>query len=398
MTMSVRVALIESILREVRTVLRSPWDIAMFIVMPVIWCLLIAGLFGQGMIRDVPVGVVNLDHQPESIELETKLDALPSVKLVSYDSPLEAQKALKRSDIYAYLTIPDRWLDRSGKPDASSLELYFPKSLYAIATTLELDIKQALLAFQKENLVKLAQTAGLNEKQAKRATELISVHSITLGNIAFNFQAYILPTLIPGILHLGLALALASRLLAEWHDKKVKLWLDVAQGSPLIAFLGKALPWWILYTFYGFVYIAVMTGYLGWWVQGSLLLWLIGLAFFMAVMTLLPLFLIGVFMPLGWVIVLSCTVGYIAPIFPYTGFSYPLDSMAEPVQWLAMTFPLTHYFHFQGQEWILNAPLTSSLYTLGKLVIFALLWFGVGFALFKKRIAQEVAGENEVRS
>lgn len=396
--MSVRVALIESICREVLTVLRSPWDIAMFIVMPVIWCLLIAGLFGQGMIRDVPVGVVNLDHQPESIELETKLDALPSVKLVSYDSPLEAQKALKRSDIYAYLTIPDRWLDRSGKPDASSLELYFPKSLYAIATTLELDIKQALLAFQKENLVKLAQTAGLNEKQAKRATELIGVHSITLGNIAFNFQAYILPTLIPGILHLGLALALASRLLAEWHDKKVKLWLDVAKGSPLIAFLGKAIPWWILYTFYGFVYIAVMTGYLGWWVQGSLLLWLIGLAFFMAVMTLLPLFLIGVFMPLGWVIVLSCTVGYIAPIFPYTGFSYPLDSMAEPVQWLAMTFPLTHYFHFQGQEWILNAPLTSSLYTLGKLAIFALLWFGVGFALFKKRIAQEVAGENEVRS
>lgn len=370
----------------------------MFIVMPVIWCLLIAGLFGQGMIRDVPVGVVNLDHQPESIELEAKLDALPSVKLVSYDSPLEAQKALKRSDIYAYLTLPDRWLDRSGKPDASSLELYFPKSLYAIATTLELDIKQALLAFQKENLVKLAQTAGLNEKQAKRATELIGVHSITLGNIAFNFQAYILPTLIPGILHLGLALALASRLLAEWHDKKVKLWLDVAKGSPLIAFFGKAIPWWILYTFYGFVYIAIMTGYLGWWVQGSLLLWLIGLAFFMAVMTLLPLFLIGVFMPLGWVIVLSCTVGYIAPIFPYTGFSYPLDSMAEPVQWLAMTFPLTHYFHFQGQEWILNAPLTSSLYTLGKLAIFALLWFGVGFALFKKRIAQEVAGENEVRS
>ena len=396
--MAIRVALIESIRREVEAVLKSPWDVAMFVVMPVIWCLLIAGLFGQGMIRDVPVGVVNLDHQPESIELEAKLDALPSVKLVSYDSPLEAQKALKRSDIYAYLTIPDRWLDRSGKPDASSLELYFPKSLYAIATTLELDIKQALLAFQKENLVKLAQTAGLNEKQAKRATELIGVHSITLGNIAFNFQAYILPTLIPGILHLGLALALASRLLAEWHDKKVKLWLDVAKGSPLIAFLGKAIPWWILYTFYGFIYIAVMTGYLGWWVQGSLLLWLIGLAFFMAVMTLLPLFLIGVFMPLGWVIVLSCTVGYIAPIFPYTGFSYPLDSMAEPVQWLAMTFPLTHYFHFQGQEWILNAPLTSSLYTLGKLAIFALLWFGVGFALFKKRIAQEVAGENEVRS
>ena len=382
-------ALKASVIREVQTVLSRPWDIAMFIVMPVIWCVLIAGLFGNGLIRDVPVGVVNLDHQPESIELEIKLDALPSVKLFSYTTPLEASDAVKRADIYAYLVIPPNWLDRSGTPQAASLELYFPKTLYAIATTLELDIKQTLLDDQMQKLERLAQTAGLNSEQAKRATSLVTVHSITLGNIAFNFQAYILPTLIPGILHLALALAVGSRLLAEWRDKNVHDWINVAGGSPLIAFLGKAFPWWMLYTLYGFIYVAVMTGYLGWWVQGSLLLWLLGLAFFMAVMTLLPMFLIGVFMPLGWVIVLSCTVGYIAPIFPYTGFSYPLDSMAEPVQWLAMTFPLTHYFQFQGEQWIVAAPLGHSLYTLGKIAIFALVWFGAGYALFKKRVTDE---------
>lgn len=382
-------ALKASVIREVQTVLSRPWDIAMFIVMPVIWCVLIAGLFGNGLICDVPVGVVNLDHHPESIELEIKLDALPSVKLFSYTTPLEASDAVKRADIYAYLVIPPNWLDRSGTPQAATLELYFPKTLYAIATTLELDIKQTLLADQMQKLERLAQTAGLNSEQAKRATSLVTVHSITLGNIAFNFQAYILPTLIPGILHLALALSVGSRLLAEWRDKNVHDWINVAGGSPLIAFLGKALPWWMLYTLYGFIYVAVMTGYLGWWVQGSLLLWLLGLAFFMAVMTLLPMFLIGVFMPLGWVIVLSCTVGYIAPIFPYTGFSYPLDSMAEPVQWLAMTFPLTHYFQFQGEQWIVAAPLGHSLYTLGKIAIFALVWFGAGYALFKKRVTDE---------
>ena len=272
-------ALKASVIREVQTVLSRPWDIAMFIVMPVIWCVLIAGLFGNGLIRDVPVGVVNLDHQPESIELEIKLDALPSVKLFSYTTPLEASDAVKRADIYAYLVIPPNWLDRSGTPQAASLELYFPKTLYAIATTLELDIKQTLLADQMQKLERLAQTAGLNSEQAKRATSLVTIHSITLGNIAFNFQAYILPTLIPGILHLALALAVGSRLLAEWRDKNVHDWINVAGGSPLIAFLGKALPWWMLYTLYGFIYVAVMTGYLGWWVQGSLLLWLLGLAF-----------------------------------------------------------------------------------------------------------------------
>ena len=388
-------ALRASIRREVSAVMANPWDIAMFIVMPVIWCLLIAGLFGDGMIRNVPVGIVNLDNKPESIELEVKLDALSSVELVSFTSPLAADEAVKKADIYAYIVIPHNWLDRGSKPTASSLELYFPKTLYAIATTLELDIKQALLAFQTEKFQRLAQTAGLNSEQTQRATALMSVHSVTLGNIAFNFQAYILPTLIPGILHLGLALALASRLLLEWRQKTVNDWIKTANGSPLIAFLGKAIPWWALYTFYGFMYVALMTGFLGWWVQGSLILWLIGLALFMAVMCTLPVFLIGFVMPLGWVIVLSCTVGYIAPIFPYTGFSYPLDSMAQPIQWLAMMFPLTHYFQFQGEQWILDAPFTSSLWTLGKLCLFALLWFGLGYLFFKKRITKECALEKE---
>ena len=267
-------ALAASIKREVSAVIANPWDIAMFIVMPVVWCLLIAGLFGDGMIRNVPVGIVNLDNKPESIELEVKLVSLPSVELVSFTSPLAADEAVKKADIYAYIVIPHNWLDRGSKPTASSLELYFPKTLYAIATTLELDIKQALLAFQTEKFQRLAQTAGLNSEQTQRATALMSVHSVTLGNIAFNFQAYILPTLIPGILHLGLALALASRLLLEWRQKTVNDWIKTANGSPLIAFLGKAIPWWALYTFYGFMYVALMTGFLGWWVQGSLILWL----------------------------------------------------------------------------------------------------------------------------
>ena len=395
--MSSKSALLSSIRDEVLAVLRSPWDLVMFVLMPVIWCVLIAGLFGQGLMRDIPVGVVNLDHQPESIELESRLDAIPSVRLVSYATPLEAQKAVQRADVYAYMVIPDRWLDRSGKPDGESIELYFPKTLYAIATTLELDIKQTLLGYQTDKFKRLAQTAGLTDKQAERATALVSVHSITLGNVGFNFQAYILPTLIPGILHLAMTLAVASRLLSIWRDRQVKKWLLAADNSPLIAFLSKAIPWWLLYCLYGFAYIAVMTGALGWWVQGSLLLWLFGFAFFMAVMTLLPVFLIGAVMPLGWVIVLSCIVGYIAPIFPYTGFSYPLDSMAEPIQWLAVSFPLTHYFKFQGQVWILDAPLFSSLWTLGKLAIFALLWFGAGYGLFKKRIREEIELESEVQ-
>ena len=234
-----------SIRNEIEAVIHSPWDIAMFVLMPVIWCLLIAGLFGQGLMRDIPVGIVNLDHHPESIELESRIDAIPSVKLISCASPLEAERGIKRGELYAYMVIPDSWLDRSAKPQGSAIELYFPKTLYAIGTTLELDIKQTLLAYQNEKFTRLAQSAGLTGKQAERAASLIRVNAVTLGNIGFKFQADILPTLIPGILHLALTLAVASRLLCEWRDRKVKQWVDAADGSALIAFLGKAIPWFV---------------------------------------------------------------------------------------------------------------------------------------------------------
>ena len=71
--------------------------------------------------------------------------------------------------------------------------------------------------------------------------------------------------------------------------------------------------------------------------------------------------------------------------------------MAQPIQWLAMMFPLTHYFQFQGEQWILDAPLMSSLWTLGKLLIFGLLWFGLGYLFFKKRVADECALERKER-
>ncbi len=385
-------AIFNAAYEELRSVAKRPADIFMLAVMPLIWCALIIGLFADGLMRELPVGIVNQDHSVESLKLESEIDAIASTRLVSFATTHEAQNALLEGKIYAYIQIDREWQSQKGTPQAQAIELYFPKSLYAIATSLELDIKQALLAIQLQEAQALVRQAGLTSEQAERLTHTVTVNTVTVGNMAFNFQAYILPTLIPGIMHLALVIAICTRLISLWRDHEVKAWLDSARGHILCAYLGKVLPWWALFTFYGLLYIALVTGFYGWSIQGSAVLWMLGIAFFFFIMTLLPLPLIAIFIKLDWVFILSCAVGYMAPIFPYIGFSYPLESMATWVQWLAQLFPLTHYFAFQGEQWILNSPWETSVVTLGKLVLFGVFWLAIGYSLFCRRV-KEAYGE-----
>lgn len=357
----------------------------MYVVSPVIWCALLFGLFAHGLMRDLPVGIVNLDEHPDALELEVKLDALPSVAVISMPDVDSAKNALLSGDLYAYVVIPHDWKATAGKPDGAALELFFPKTIYAIAVSLELDIKQALLSFQADSLQKLAQVTGMTSKQAHRVSQALVVHSVMLGNVAFNFQAYVLPTLIPGILHLAVTLALVIRIITHWQKKTLRKWCKIG-GGPLGAYIGTALPWWAYFTALGFIFIVLLAGYFGWYAQGNLLLWFVGFALFMAVMCTLPMFLIGIFARLSPIIAVSVATGYIAPIFPYTGFSYPLDAMDGWVKWLAACFPFKHYFAFQGQVWMLDSPLSISLLTLAKLLAFALLWVGVGYSLYRNSV------------
>lgn len=379
--------------REVKETLSLPWLVVMFVAMPLVWCVLLVGVFNGGFLRELPVGLVDLDHTPESYEFAQKIDAMPSARLVSMTSPQEARSALKRGELYAYLTIPHGWTANLNQPDSLAIEGYFPKSIYAVAVSLELDIKTALGQFSLDSAKRLAIAAGANHKQADRALNAMSVQAVTLGNLAFNFQAYLLPVIIPGILHLGLALVIVTRLSAEWQEKSVKEWLKVANGHMDAALLGKLLPWWGYYSILGALYVAYFAGYCGWFAQGSIIFWVFGLALLLAVIALLPVFVMGLAMKAGWIIATSFCVGYIAPIFPFTGFSFPFDAMQPWVKVLSQIFPLTHYVQFQGEQWILGAPLSASLITLGKLALFGLFWGLLGWPAMKKQIRTRIAEE-----
>ena len=368
---------------EARYVLTHPKAWIVGLALPIFWCLLLIGTFSSSLMRELPLALVNADRSVESTALVLQLDALPSVKVESFDSPAQALKAVRSGRYYGYIHIPENFTRESYSARGAALELYLNKSVYAIGVTLEIDIKQALLAYQKDVMAKLALTTGVGEANAQRWLNTVAVNTVNLGNIPMNFQAYLLPTLIPGILHLAMILMTVTSLIRYFWDNEPEREFGLSPGTIAATALGKVAFWWMSYSTMGLSYLAWFAGYGAWALPESQIgLWALALIILMLAMGCIALLLTGLFIRMSPIIALSFATAYTAPIYPFTGFSFPLESMDKGAQFFSQWLPLTHFLRLQSEAWILGSPAGTWIVSLGILLGFAGVALSIGLPLF----------------
>ena len=314
---------------EIQQVLTHPVEWLTAILAPLFWCAVLWFAFSAGTLSGLPAALVDLDQSAASRSVAQALDALPSIKFERFENSLSADRALKNSKVFAVVTIPqDFEIDRrrgAGAPVSIDLN----KSWYAVGTLLEVDFKTALSTLAIEHAAVNATTQGGTFAENSRHLRITTPDVYFLGNPAFNFVAYLLPTFIPGVLALGALLAFISMLSREWRAGGIRRFMKLTQGSGSAVLAGKLLP---------------------------------------------------------WVIALSAGICLIAPTFPFTGFSFPLDSMTPGAQLFGSLLPLTHYLQAQAQIWVLGSPLSAIAQTQLTLAAFPIILFAAAGPLFARRM------------
>ncbi len=374
---------------ELRWVLSHPKAWIAALAAPLFWCLLLILAFGSGLMQQLPVAVTDLDRSAASREVVQALSAVPSVRLVSFEEPQSADRALRNASVYASLTIPkDFELDRR-RGVGSPVVLQINKSYYAVGTILEVDLKTALSSLSVQGMaVKLTQQGGTFAENA-RHLRLSLPEVFFAGNTGFNFAAYLLPTLIPGVMALGALLGFVASLVREWREGRTAEWLRAAGGLATAAVAGKLAPWLAAWLVAGGVWVAGFAGVAGWGVTGSLGLWLLATA--LLILAMASLALLAVAAAPTWVLALSVCICLIAPTFPFTGFSFPLDSMSPGAQLFGVFLPLTHYLKLQSAVWVLDSPADILAQHLLSLAAFTLVMGPAGFLLLAKRLVKRAA-------
>lgn len=381
--------------QEARTTSDTPLLWLTGIVVPVFWCLAVVAVFATGLMRNIPVGLVDYDNSAESRDLIRSLDAVASVDFVNYENPQAATADLATGNIYALFVIGHNWSEKtSGSRSDSALELFLNKSYYAIATTVETDLKLALSQIQIGQMLEAASVVGGGFAGNKERLAVLDADILIAGNPALNFKAYLLTTILPGVLALGAILTCVGSLTREWRLKTVHQVVETY--SHLTGFLlGRMSFWLVLYSLMGLTYLAWFTGWEGRGVQGSLAAWALGIVLFFASMPALAMLYTS--LSPSWIIAMSVAIGTTAPIFPFTGFSFPLDSMDAAAQLLAQFLPLTWYLRLHSSQWVLGSELSHTIYLLSMLSLFVIIPAAVGLTLMPRRMRKWAQKEREAQ-
>ena len=381
--------------QEARTTSDTPLLWLTGIVVPVFWCLAVVAVFATGLMRNIPVGLVDYDNSAESRDLIRSLDAVASVDFVNYENPQAATADLATGNIYALFVIGHNWSEKtSGSRSDSALELFLNKSYYAIATTVETDLKLALSQIQIGQMLEAASVVGGGFAGNKERLAVLDADILIAGNPALNFKAYLLTTILPGVLALGAILTCVGSLTREWRLKTIHQVVETY--SHLTGFLlGRMSFWLVLYSLMGLAYLAWFTGWEGWGVQGSLAAWALGIVLFFASMPALAMLYTS--LSPSWIIAMSVAIGTTAPIFPFTGFSFPLDSMDAAAQLLAQFLPLTWYLRLHSSQWVLGSELSHTIYLLSMLSLFVIIPAAVGLTLMPRRMRKWAQKEREAQ-
>ena len=370
---------------EVRQVLSHPVEWIAGLAVPLFWALLISFAFGTGIMTKLPVGLVDLDRSALSRETVQALSAIPSITLEPRETLREADSDLRARRTYGTITIPKGFEEENRRGLGAPVVLELNKTYYAIGTILEVDVKTALSALQLQKLAvkRTSAVGGTFEENAKhlRAT-LPDVWF--LGNPSFNFVAYLLPTFVPGLLALGALLAFVSMLSREWREGGLRRLLKEAGGSSTALVIGKLTPWLLVWLLAISVWTAGFAGWAGWGAAGPLLFWFT--AGWLLILAMAGLALVVVAVSPTWVLALSAAICLIAPTFPFTGFSFPLDAMTPGARAFGELLPLTHYLEAQSQIWVLDAPLDAVARTQLVLAIFPIVCFTAALLILPRRI------------
>jgi ABC-2 type transport system permease protein len=366
--------------REWRFLRRSPADLALAAWLPALCLVLLAWLLARGVVRDLPVAVVDDDRSAMSRELARLLDATPALSVSAHPRSLaDAWPLVRARDVYAVVYVPAGASREVARGRSATVFTYYDATLLTAAQAARGDAGAAV----QELAARLArrETARIRGVLAVRPSPVV-VQASTPANAARSFEAYLLALLIPAVLHFALCLSAAGAFGRELRDATAGGWLRGSGGALFPAVAGKAAPYVGLSALQGVagvLWLAVVRGH---GVHGSVAMLLLGQGALYLASVAVALLFVGVTRNMG--MALSLTTLYVGAALAYSGATFPIDGATPFAAVWNRLVPLTAYLKLQAAQLWSGAPWSASAGDLAALLLFALVPGALGLRLFSR--------------
>lgn len=334
---------------------RDKWLLSSLTWVPVLLAVMIWAIFSQGIARDLPIGIVNFDSGKMSQQLVRYYDATSAMKVdYHFASPLEAEEALVKGEIYAYAVIPQNFEQDTVKQLAPQVSVFYNSQMILVGKL----INSAFLQAQGTFNAKVATIGNLSRGNATLASAMgnavpIRTQITPLFNKNSNYAQFLVSAVVPALWQIVVVVGTILILSANLRDRGLKHWLGDTPAKNIVNTLA---PYSWIFALQGFAFLCWF--YLGfkWPMNGSFLVLLIAQwATIIACMIMGCLFF---FLTLDAARAMSFAGAFTAPSFAFMGVTFPVTDMNNLAQAWRSLLPISHYIEAQisqvsyGQSWL----------------------------------------------
>lgn len=358
--------------RELVRMTHQPMYLTLMLVLPLLSFAFFALLFNQGVARNIPIAILDEDHTTLSRKVAQMIDDTPTA-MVAYDIQDidEGERLMREGRVMAIVQIPAFFEKCILSNTQTHIENYVSGTNITVNGLLSKDIQTAVTTFSAGIQLQLLTKQGLTERQAMAQLMPVRFDRHVLFNPYINYGYYLAPSFLPMMLLIFVVLTTVFSIGTELKNATAREWLRTADDSVGAALLGKTLPVTVAMFLLSLVMFVIIFKVVGTPLNGSLGVILTGTLLFIMSYQAISVLIVSLLANLR--LSLSIGGGYSVLAFTFSGLTFPIMAMWEPMQWLSRLFPFTYYTDLFVDQMLRGAPVVCSLPDLGWMSLFVVL-------------------------
>lgn len=323
------------------------WLVSSLTWIPVLLALSIWWIFSQGIARDLPIGVLDLQQSALSRQLIREFDATPTLQVSHTFTDINtAKNAFISNDIYAYMVIPKNFDRDIYIANAPQVTVFYNSQYILVGKLINSAVLQAHGTFNAQ-IATLKQLSKGNSNQLAALSKAVGIRTqITpLFNKNSNYAQFLVSAIVPAIWQIAIVVSSILLLAANHRFYGLKKMLAKKPLTRLLAINGFYLPFFLVQ---GFAFLAFFYVVLDWPMQGSFLP-----LFFAQLLTAIACIIMGnlfFFLTLDPARAMSFAGAFTAPSFAFMGVTFPVSDMNILAKVWRSLLPISHYIEAQTSQ------------------------------------------------
>lgn len=347
------------------------WLVGILLV-PVCMALFFVSILGEGLPKQVPVAIVDMDHTAMSRRVTRSLNTMELVNITQKAENFhDAMDAVQRGDVFGFFVIPSNFEQDAIAGNGPALTFYSNLTFYVPGTLAFKGFKTLGVTTAGQVVHTDLVSKGAPSQMASNIIQPMTVNIHPLNNPWLNYSYYLSTSFLPGILELMIFIMTVYAICHEFKTGTSPQWLSTARGNIWTAVLGKLAPQTLMFTVIGFGMNALMFNYRHFPMNGSMVNMLIGMFLFVVACQSFATFVCCIVPNLRLALSVCCLSGILA--FSLAAFSFPVEAMYGGCAIFAYILPVRWYFLIYIDQALNGIPLYYSRLYYVALLVFPIL-------------------------